>query len=150
MCCLTCTVASKLDESCCVPFFIQGGTIAMRTKLRTQYGIRVGPLHTYLINQSFNFMSFYSLKSVSCISGLHLQGLLCTDLLRRSRHVPDAQRAEEPWPVIKQLHLSSFPSLQILELVSKALKVFSEICLTQFKHLYTMLNCQLTTIVTIV
>ncbi|ELU15851.1 hypothetical protein CAPTEDRAFT_118646 [Capitella teleta] len=39
MCCLMCTVASQLGENCCVPIFLQGGTMAMRTKLRTQYGI---------------------------------------------------------------------------------------------------------------
>ena len=40
MACLMCTVAQMMDESCCVPHFLQGGVMAMRTKLRTQYGIK--------------------------------------------------------------------------------------------------------------
>lgn len=34
-----CTLASKLSESCCVPLFLQGGLMAMRTKTRLLYGI---------------------------------------------------------------------------------------------------------------
>ena len=39
--CLACGVARRLDESCCVPLFLQGGIMATRTKLRTLYGIQV-------------------------------------------------------------------------------------------------------------
>ncbi|ELU04908.1 hypothetical protein CAPTEDRAFT_94552 [Capitella teleta] len=37
--CMMCTVASQLGENCCVPICLVGGHLAMRTKLRTQYGI---------------------------------------------------------------------------------------------------------------
>lgn len=37
---LGCQAATTLDESCCVPCCLYGGTIAMRTKLRTLYNIQ--------------------------------------------------------------------------------------------------------------
>ncbi|ELU11432.1 hypothetical protein CAPTEDRAFT_152708 [Capitella teleta] len=38
--CLLCTVAGQLSENCCVPICLgRMGIVAMRTKLRTQYGI---------------------------------------------------------------------------------------------------------------
>ncbi|KAK2163899.1 hypothetical protein LSH36_72g01003 [Paralvinella palmiformis] len=40
LCCLSCSVASRLGENCCVPLCLQGGTMALRTKLRTQHGIQ--------------------------------------------------------------------------------------------------------------
>ena len=41
-CVHACTIAGKLNESCLVPtLFGQAGHMAMRTKLRTAYGIQV-------------------------------------------------------------------------------------------------------------
>ena len=49
--CYLCSLAGRMSESCCVPVFLQGGLMAMRTKLRVMYGIQVGfPCFLYKFN----------------------------------------------------------------------------------------------------
>ncbi|XP_071170477.1 placenta-specific gene 8 protein-like [Mytilus edulis] len=38
--CLTCSVASRIGECCCMHYFVPGGTINMRTRIRTLGGIQ--------------------------------------------------------------------------------------------------------------
>mmetsp|Transcript_43567 Transcript_43567/g.69668 ORF Transcript_43567/g.69668 Transcript_43567/m.69668 type:complete len:121 (+) Transcript_43567:143-505(+) len=38
--CTVCTVASRTGECCCMPYFVPGGTVVMRTRIRTIGGIQ--------------------------------------------------------------------------------------------------------------
>ncbi|KAK6169401.1 hypothetical protein SNE40_020465 [Patella caerulea] len=38
--CMLCTLSSKIGDCACMPFFVPGGLLAMRSKLRTMGGIQ--------------------------------------------------------------------------------------------------------------
>lgn len=38
--CTVCNVATRTGECCCMPFFVPGGTVVMRTRIRTLGGIQ--------------------------------------------------------------------------------------------------------------
>lgn len=59
--CYLCSLAGRLNESCCVPLFLQGGLMAMRTKFRTMYGISVS-----IIDSVSNLRTIYYVKTVIC------------------------------------------------------------------------------------
>ena len=70
--CYLCTLAGKLNESCCVPLFLQGGLMAMRTKVRTMWGIQVGGLGGFRVrgklNTIFKCVCYVILDLKSCFA----------------------------------------------------------------------------------
>ena len=61
-CCLLCRVSGKMNESCCVSLFLPGGLVALRTKLRTEFGISV-------CSYNINLRQYYIKKE--CIGQNH-------------------------------------------------------------------------------
>ncbi|KAK3096906.1 hypothetical protein FSP39_004622 [Pinctada imbricata] len=52
--CVICGIASRTGECCCMPFVVNGGLVAMRARIRTIGGIRVG-----LIIQRYHASSLF-------------------------------------------------------------------------------------------